>query len=74
MVKEKKPNFLFLMETISNKWRMEWIKVKLGFVSLLAVDPVGRSGGVALLWKEENEIKIQNYSRRHISAIVKKEW
>jgi hypothetical protein len=44
MVKEKKPIFLFLVETISNKRQMEWIRVKLGFAGLFAVDLVGRSG------------------------------
>jgi hypothetical protein len=70
MVKEKKPSFLFLIETISRKSRMEWIRVKLGFVGMFVVEPVGRSGGLALLWKEENELEIQNYSRRHINAMV----
>ena len=52
---------------------MEWIRVKLGFAGLFAVDLVGRSEGVALLWKEEKELEIQNYSRRHINAIVKRD-
>ncbi|XP_059455195.1 uncharacterized protein LOC132185439 [Corylus avellana] len=71
MVKEKKPNFLFLMETISNKKRMEQLRVKLGYEGLFVVEPVGRSGGLALLWREAHELEIQNYSRRHINAIVK---
>ncbi|XP_059445337.1 uncharacterized protein LOC132177129 [Corylus avellana] len=72
MVREKKPNILFLMETICSRKKMEWIRVKLRFVGLFAVDPVGRSGGIALLWKEEHEVEIQNYSRRHINAIEKR--
>jgi hypothetical protein len=72
MVKEKRPSFLFFMETISYKRRMEWIRIKLGFARMFVLDPVGRNGGLALLWKEENELEIQNYSRRHINAIVMK--
>jgi hypothetical protein len=72
MVKEKKPCFLFLMETISNKRRMEWIRVKLGFASVFAVDPMGKSGGITLLWREGKDLEIQNFSRRHINAIVKR--
>jgi exonuclease III len=72
MVKEKKPSFLFLMETISDKRRMERLRVKLGFAGLFAIDPVWRSGGLALLWREGKELEIQNYSRRHINAIVKR--
>jgi hypothetical protein len=32
---------------------------------------VGRSGGLALLWNDTKFVEIQNYSRRHINAIVK---
>jgi hypothetical protein len=72
MVKEKKPSFLFLMETINDKRLMERLRVKLGFAGLFAIDPVGRSGGLALLWREGKELEIQNYSRRHINAIVRR--
>ena len=73
MVREKKPSFLFLMETLSKHKRLEPIRIKLGFVGLFVVDPVGRCKGLALLWKEVEELEIQNYSRRHINAIVKLE-
>lgn len=29
---------------------------------MLAVDPIGWSGGLALLWKEAKEVDIQNFS------------
>jgi hypothetical protein len=70
LVKEKRPNFLFLMETKRNKIKMEVIWGQLGYVGLFAVDPVGKSGRLALLWREVEEIEIQNYSRCHINAIV----
>jgi hypothetical protein len=72
MVKEKKPCFLFLMETISNKRQMEWIRVKLGFASVFAVDPMGKSGGITLLWREGKDLEIQNFSQRHSNAIMKR--
>jgi hypothetical protein len=43
----------------------------LGFDGLFVVGPVGRSKGLALLWKEKNEVEIQNYTRRHINAVIK---
>ena len=70
MVKEKRPNFLFLMETKRSKIKMEVIRSQLGYAGMFVVDPVGKSGGLALLWREVNELEIQNYSRRHINAIV----
>ena len=45
-----------------NKIKMEVIWGQLGYASLFVVDPVGKSGGLALLWKEVEEIEIQNYS------------
>jgi exonuclease III len=58
MVKEKKPTLLFLMETKSRQRTMEGLRVKLGFAGFFIVDPVGRSGGLALLWSDENELRI----------------
>ena len=50
---------------------MEWIRVKLGFASSFVVDSVGWSGGLVLMWKEDCDLVVQNYSRRHINAVVK---
>ena len=50
---------------------MEFVRDRLGFEGLFVVDPVGRSGGLALLWKEKNEVEIQNYTRKHINAVIK---
>ena len=44
---------------------MEVVRIKLGFAKAFVVDSVGRSGGLALIWKDEGEVEIQNYSRRH---------
>jgi hypothetical protein len=50
------------------------MRSKLGFERMFVVDYVGRSGGLALLWKEEVELEIQNYSIQHINALVKSVW
>jgi hypothetical protein len=71
MVKERRPNFVFLMETMCSKQYMDQIKLRLGFDNLFVVDPVGRSGGLALLWNKEENLEIFSYSRRHINAVVK---
>jgi hypothetical protein len=44
------------------KDRMESIKVKLGFSGLFVVEPLGRSGGLALLWQDVQNMEIQNYT------------
>jgi exonuclease III len=70
LVKDKKPDILFLMETKCRKEKMEIIRVKLGFQGLFVVEPVGRSEGLALLWQDVQRLKIQNFTQRHINAIV----
>jgi hypothetical protein len=71
MVRDKKPHFVFLMEKKCKKSQMESVRVRLGFDELFTVEPIGRSGGLALLWKESAELEIQNFSKSHINATVK---
>jgi hypothetical protein len=70
MVKEKRPNLVFLMETKLRKQKLEIIRSKLGFENMFVVDCVGKSGGLVLFWEEGWEVEVQNYSHRHINAIV----
>lgn len=53
LVKEKRPMMVFLMETKLQKEKMERIRHILGFPNMFVVDCVGKSGGLALLWREE---------------------
>ncbi|XP_040987631.1 uncharacterized protein LOC121235349 [Juglans microcarpa x Juglans regia] len=36
-----------------------------------AIDPVGKIGGLALFWKDREEVQIQTYSHWHVSARVR---
>jgi hypothetical protein len=49
---------------------VELIRIKLGFDNLFVVDCVGRSGGLALFWKSDTPVQIQNYRRRHINVVI----
>jgi hypothetical protein len=49
---------------------MEFIIIKLGFGNMFAVDCVGKSGGLGLLWGDDAKVEVQNFSHRHINAIV----
>jgi exonuclease III len=71
LVKQKKPFLVFLMETKLRRVQMETIRRKLEFFNMLTVDCVGKSGGLALLWGDETEVEIQNYSQRHINGTVR---
>ena len=59
------------METKRQKTKMEVLRVKIGFEGMFVVDPVERSGGLALFWNDIDLVEIQNFSRRHINAIVR---
>jgi hypothetical protein len=37
---------------------------------MLNVEPIGRSGGLALLWRDPAVVDVLNYSARHICARV----
>ncbi|PPD89910.1 hypothetical protein GOBAR_DD13158 [Gossypium barbadense] len=39
----------------------------------LAVNSVGKSGGLAMLWKDGIKVDIQNYSRHHIDSVIQLE-
>jgi hypothetical protein len=69
-VKEKKPSLVFLIETLSKKVVLERIRCRLGFEGVFVVDPLGRSGGLALLWKGDVNLEIFNFSRNHINVVV----
>jgi hypothetical protein len=60
------------METKCKKTKLEYLRVKLGYVGLFVVDAVGHSGGLALFWGDDVQLEIQNFSRRHINSIIKR--
>jgi len=62
---------VFLMETLCSKKSLECIRSHLSFESLFVVDPVGCSGGLALLWSNSTLLEIYNYSWSHINVMVK---
>jgi hypothetical protein len=66
-----KPKMVFLLETKLQQNKMEVIKAKASFDNVFTMDCVGRSGGLALLWNNEEGVKIQNYNHHHIDEIAK---
>jgi hypothetical protein len=67
LVKTKKPGMVFPMEIKSKQNKMERIQCKLGFLNMLVVNSVGKSGGLVLFWEDEVGVEIQNYSSHHIN-------
>jgi exonuclease III len=71
LVKEKRPGIVFLMETLVSQSYMERICNRLQFDNIFFVNLTGRSGGLALLWLNDYNIEIFNFSKSHINVLIK---
>jgi len=70
LLKENRPDMVFLMETKLTFARFNSLKTNLGFNCVFMVDSKGRRGGLALLWKDDFRVMIQNFSLRHINTTM----
>ena len=70
IIKAQVPNLVFLMETKSDTDWMEYIRDQCEFKNGFFVPSDGSSGGLALLWRKEVIVHIQNYSSSLIDAFV----
>lgn len=73
LVHKRKPVVIFLMETLSNNNKMQALKRKLGWYGCFTVDPLGRGGGLAILWKEEVNVSVMSFSQNHIDSQIQLE-
>ncbi|KAL8090281.1 hypothetical protein AgCh_039666 [Apium graveolens] len=51
---------------IPSKVKMEKIQRLLNYEGMVVVEAQGRSGGMALLWKEEDKVNLRSFSNNHI--------
>lgn len=58
------------METLCYRHQLEHLKQKLGFENLFVVDRVGRSGGLALLWKAKFNVRLLKFAKNFIDIAV----
>lgn len=70
LVRHLKPTFVFLIETMLLRDRLDAIKLKLGYEGVFAVSSVGHGGGIVLLWKDKNVASLLSYSDHHIDVVV----
>ena len=60
-----------MLETwFEKKEQLEKLRCKIKYASLFAVPSQGKSDGLALLWKLDNAIWVDSFSKNHIDAIV----
>nr|POE53647.1 hypothetical protein CFP56_36811 [Quercus suber] len=61
---------VFLMEMKSNKEWMNYVKDRCKIKHGLIVPSKGKSGGLALLWREGITVDVQTYSQSHVDVLV----
>ncbi|XP_074347003.1 uncharacterized protein LOC141685822 [Apium graveolens] len=66
LIKSRKPDVLFLSETISTADKIEHLRVKFGFSHCFTVDRIGRSGGLGVFWRNNAACEITGYSQNHV--------
>lgn len=78
LIKSRKLNILFLMETLSDSERIKKLCSKFGFSDYWSVDAIGRSGGLALFWDRRVHCTVNNsgsnFIDAHITANNKPVW
>ncbi|XP_043717635.1 uncharacterized protein LOC122665544 [Telopea speciosissima] len=70
LLKAENPDILFIMETKSKKAAIEKIARKRNFQNFSTVDPIGTSGGLALLWKDTVTLSVLTAETNFIDAEV----
>ncbi|CAM8909274.1 unnamed protein product [Rhodiola kirilowii] len=73
LVRAHKPSVVGVMETKSEKNRVEQVRRQLGFESGFSVERKGKSGGLALWWNKSGGVLVKSYSDYHIDAIFEGE-
>ena len=66
LLRNKKPDFIFLIETFVNFNKIELINNKLDYEACFPVDSNGHSGGLAFIWKHKRMFSLLNFSNHHI--------
>ncbi|CAM8916564.1 unnamed protein product [Rhodiola kirilowii] len=70
VIRSSKAVIVGLIETKCGKRRCEIIRVQLGFECCFVVPARGRSGGLALFWKNTMDVSIISYSCFHIDFLL----
>lgn len=60
------PDFVFLMETKQKFEYVSGLQKSLGYDKLFTVEPVGLSGGLAVMWKDNYNVEILSSDKRII--------
>lgn len=69
-VRTKDPMLVFLVKMKTRENRMNGIRNKLEYTQRITVPSEGRSGGLAMMWKEGTDVNFKSCSNLHIDVVV----
>ena len=69
-VRTKKPLLVFLLETKAGTSRIKSIQNKLDYTQGITIPSDGRSGGLAMLWREGTDVRFKSCSNSHIDVEI----
>ncbi|KAF3951928.1 hypothetical protein CMV_022471 [Castanea mollissima] len=70
LIREESLDVVFLAESKSKSRKIEKIRSRIGFVDKYCVDPVGKSGGLAIFWKAGVDLEIVYSNKNVIASLV----
>lgn len=71
LVSQYSSSLVFLSETKCYAASIKKIQRRIGFSNGVCVDPLGKAGGLALLWKDEVDVKLRSTGNRHIDVSIR---
>jgi len=69
LIRDESPDVVFIVESKSKSHRIERIRSSIGFVDKFSVDPVGKSGGLAIFWKASVDLEIVYFDKNVIASL-----
>ena len=65
-----KPEIVFLMEVMTSMEIMERIKCRMNFEGIFFTEGLNHGGGITLLWKGKDLVRLLGYSHNHVDVEV----
>ncbi|XP_074342861.1 uncharacterized protein LOC141680570 [Apium graveolens] len=71
IVLQKKPDLVFISEILCKQVTVEKFIQSVDFEGSIVVESQGHNGGIALIWRNRNEVTLQTYNKNHIDVKVR---
>lgn len=70
LIKAHKPDIVLLFKTLINSYKLEEIRLRIGFDCCFAADCRGRSGGIGIFWRNYDLCSLISYSTTFVNLDV----